>query len=606
VSLFAQIRVYIDSLVHPSARLDPLTAARHRAFIAPRFIGGLVALTALPIHLALSGVPSPLEVLFYAWLATPVLTAGYLSRSGHYERAQIMSSASLAVLITAVGMATGGITSFAAVWLVVIPLEAALAASRRVVTIASALALGAAGLLYLAGQPHLFAASAPSAALMALGVISAALYATGLALGSASLARTGSRLLVVEEDRYRLLARNITDVITRHRRNGTVRFASPAAESLFGVPAKTLLGHGLFDRVHVGDRPAYLTAFADAAAKGLSSSVEFRIRREAPAAESESPAQFIWVEMRCRALDRAEGEDAQSEREVVAVIRDVTDRKVQEQAVDDAREEAERANAAKSHFLATMSHELRTPLNAIIGFSEMLANEDMMQLDKTRRHEYALLIGESGHHLLSVVNGILDMSKIESGNFEITPEPFAPAPVIGTCCDLMALRAREAGIDLVCRVPADLPDIVADKRAVKQILINLLSNAIKFTQRGGKVSVTAEVGGADATFTVDDTGVGIGEDDLRHVGDPFFQVRTAYDRPHDGTGLGLSIVKGLVELHGGELGIRSRVGSGTSVSVRLPIDCERGRVVEAAPNVQRLPVPEPVARPTDIRMRKSA
>ena len=170
----------------------------------------------------------------------------------------------------------------------------------------------------------------------------------------------------------------------------------------------------------------------------------------------------------------------------------------------------------------------------------------------------------------------------------------------------MALRAREAGIDLVCRLPADLPDIVADKRAVKQILINLLSNAIKFTGRGGRVSVMGEAGATHVTFTVEDTGVGIGEDDLRHVGDPFFQVRTAYDRPHDGTGLGLSIVKGLVELHGGEVGIRSRVGSGTSVSVRLPIDCERGRAAEAAPNVQRLPVPEPVVLPTDIRVRKRA
>jgi cell cycle sensor histidine kinase DivJ len=117
--------------------------------------------------------------------------------------------------------------------------------------------------------------------------------------------------------------------------------------------------------------------------------------------------------------------------------------------------------------------------------------------------------------------------------------------------------------------------------------------------------VTAEVKGTDVTLTVEDTGVGIGEDDLRHVGDPFFQVRTAYDRPHDGTGLGLSIVKGLVELHGGELGIRSRLGSGTSVSVRLPVDCEKTRAVEAAANVLRLPVPEPVAL-TDIRMRKSA
>ena len=605
VSLFAQIRAYIDSLVHPSARLDPLIAARHRTFIAPRFIGGLLALTALPIHLAVSGVPSTLEILFYAWLATPILIARYLSRTGQYERAQMMSSAALATLIATIGMATGGITSFATVWLVVVPLEAALSVSRRVVIVASIMALAAASLLYAAGQPQMLDGSAPSSALMALGAISAALYATGLALGSASLARTGSRLLVVEEDRYRLLARNITDVITRHRRNGTVRFASPAAESLFGVPAKTLLGHGLFDRVHVADRPAYMTALADAAAQGISSSVEFRIRRETQTDESDNPTHFIWVEMRCRALDRAAGESAESEREVVAVIRDVTDRKVQEERVDDAREEAERANAAKSRFLATMSHELRTPLNAIIGFSEMLANEQTMQLDAARRHEYALLIGESGQHLLSVVNGILDMSKIESGNFEITPEPFTPAPVIGTCCDLMALRAREAGIDLVCRVPPDLPDIVADKRAVKQILINLLSNAIKFTQRGGKVSVTSEVGGAHVTFTVEDTGVGIGEDDLRHVGDPFFQVRTAYDRPHDGTGLGLSIVKGLVELHGGELVIRSRVGAGTSVSVRLPIDCERARVAEHARNVQRLPVSEPVVA-TDIRVRKRA
>ena len=155
-------------------------------------------------------------------------------------------------------------------------------------------------------------------------------------------------------------------------------------------------------------------------------------------------------------------------------MRDVTERKTQEQALEDARAEAERANAAKSRFLATMSHELRTPLNAIIGFSEMLMKEAQLLLDVKRRHEYAKLINNSGHHLLSVVNGILDMSKIETGNFEITPEPFAPAQVIGDCCDLLALRAREAGIDLVRRVADDLPEIVADKRALNQILLNLL------------------------------------------------------------------------------------------------------------------------------------
>ena len=174
-----------------------------------------------------------------------------------------------------------------------------------------------------------------------------------------------------------------------------------------------------------------------------------------------------------------------------------------------------------------MSHELRTPLNAIIGFSEMLTNEELAA-HRCRRgaSEYAQLINESGHHLLAVVNGILDMSKIETGNFEITPEPFAPAPVIANCCDLLALKAREAGIELARALPADLPEIVADKRALNQILINLLSNAIKFTDRGGKVDGRAPRStGARSCITVEDTGVGIGAEDLPRVGDPFFQAR---------------------------------------------------------------------------------
>ena len=593
VSLFAQISAYIESLVHASARRDPLTAARHRAFIAPRVIGGLLALTALPVHLAVNGAPSHLEAFIYAWLATPVLIAFYLSRTGHYSRAQIMSSASLAALVTAIGAATGGISSFAAVWLVVIPIEAALAASRRVVMVASAIALGAAILLYLGQLSEVFATVPTTAMLEISGILSAALYATGLALGNASLARASSRLLIVEEDRYRLLARNIADVITRHRRNGMVRFASPAAELLFGVPAKSLLGHGLFDRVHVADRPAYLTALADAASDGVSSSVEFRVRRDALPDQSEMPAQFIWVDMRCRPLDQIDGESADGEREVVAAIRDVTDRKVQEQAVESAREEAERANAAKSRFLATMSHELRTPLNAIIGFSEMLANEEMMQLDTAaparirdadRRVRSSSAVGRQRHprHVEDRVRQFRDHARAvraRAGDRHLLRSDGAA-------------RARSRHRSGLLGVPPDLPDIVADKRAVKQILINLLSNAVKFTQRGGKVVVTGEVSGADVILRVEDTGVGIGEDDLRHVGDPFFQARTAYDRPHDGTGLGLSIVKGLVELHGGELGIESRVGSGTSVSVRLPIDCEKARVSEPSPNVRRLPTAE--------------
>ena len=138
-------------------------------------------------------------------------------------------------------------------------------------------------------------------------------------------------------------------------------------------------------------------------------------------------------------------------------MRDVTERKLQQQALEEARAAAEQADAAKTRFLATMSHELRTPLNAIIGFSEMIMQEDLLMLDAARRKEYAQLINDSGQHLLSVVNGILDMSKMESGTFELAPEPFAPRAALVNCCNLLALKARESGIDLVTRAPDDLP-----------------------------------------------------------------------------------------------------------------------------------------------------
>ncbi len=281
--------------------------------------------------------------------------------------------------------------------------------------------------------------------------------------------------------------------------------------------------------------------------------------------------------MRCRPLDEAGGKER---REVVAVLRDVTERKTQEQSLSDAHAETERANAAKSRFLATMSHELRTPLNAIIGFSDMLMKEEALALDAKRRGEYAGLINGAGYHLLAVVNGILDMSKIETGNFEITPEPFAPAHVVADCCGVLALRARDGGVHLEKVPTGDLPEMVADKRALNQILLNLLSNAIRFTDRGGTVTISVRAEAAHMTFAIEDNGVGISDADLARVGEPYFQAESAYDRRHGGTGLGLSIVKGLVKLHGGEIAIRSRIGEGTRVAVRLPLDCERARAPE--------------------------
>nr|WP_284701507.1 ATP-binding protein [Rhodoplanes tepidamans] len=593
-------------MVHPSVQGDPLARARHRAFIAPRLIGSLTALVAFPAYLALRGAPSALEVLVFCWLVAPILTSYFLSRTGRYESAHVLSALALTGIVTVVAAKTGGIGSFAAIWLVVVPLEGALSASRRVVALASMLALGAAGLLVGMGAfgllPAPLGAGHDAGVLAALGVVSAALYATGLALGAESLTRKSFWLLYAEEDRYRLLARNMTDVITRHGPNGAVLFASPAVEPLFGVSAGELRGHGLFDRVHIADRPAYLSALADAAAHGLARSVEFRVRREPDTAGA--PVRFVWIEMRCRPLDRAVAGPEPGTREVVAVMRDVTERKEQERALDQARAEAERANSAKSRFLATMSHELRTPLNAVIGFSDMLINEKALGITPERRLEYARLINESGSHLLSVVNDILDMSKLETGEFDIRPEPFALAPVVHSCCDLLALKAREQDIRLEVAIDPALPEIVADKRALKQILLNLVSNAVKFTDRGGCVTVAARREATRLAIMVEDNGIGIREDDLARCGDPFFQSRDSYDRPHHGTGLGLSIVKGLVGLHGGEVAMASRLGAGTCVTVRIPLDCDPARTrrappVPAASTVRRLNLPGEPA-PEDI------
>jgi cell cycle sensor histidine kinase DivJ len=561
------VRSYIDALVHPSVRGDALASARHRTFIGVRLLAGLIVFAAIPLYLAAAGAPGLLETALFAGLISPLVVVWYLSQTGNLERAHLISTALLGALIALISGASGGVMSFAAPWLAVLPLEAALSASRRVilasiaVTLGIALGLWGAAVLEWIPQPSLPAS--PSTHFLAL--LSAALYVGAIALGMGAFTRSGERVKRAGEARYHLLARHMSDVITRHGRNGVVTFISPAAERLIGAPAAALMGHSLFERVHVADRPNFLAALIEAS-RGHTASVEYRLRHgPLNGIGNESREAFIWVESRCHAL-----EGASEPGEVVAVTRDVSRRKLDAEALEAARREAERANEAKSRFLATVSHELRTPLNAIIGFSEMLTSETSHGLDAERRADYARVIRDSGQHLLAVVNGILDVSRIEAGHFDLNPEAFAVAPLVESCHEMMLLRAEQAGIRFDVELARDLPEAVADQLALRQVLINLLANAIKFTPRGGSVRLAAKTAGSELLLSVSDTGIGIAESDLAQVGQPFFQARSSYDRPYEGTGLGLSVVKGLVEMHGGKLEITSRVGEGTRALVRLP------------------------------------
>jgi cell cycle sensor histidine kinase DivJ len=248
----------------------------------------------------------------------------------------------------------------------------------------------------------------------------------------------------------------------------------------------------------------------------------------------------------------------------------------------------------RQRLLANVSHELRTPLNAIIGFSEMLANVDLCPKSPDQQREYARIINASGQHLLSVVNTILDMSKIESGVFAIEPEHFDLGALIDFSCDLVKLKAQQKKIELLAACTPNMSEVVADKRACKQILLNLLSNAVKFTPEGGRVTISArQDNGSDGAFVdinVSDTGIGVTPAELKRLGDPFFQARATYDRPYEGAGLGLSIVRGLVALHGGVISFASEPNQGASVTVRLPIDCRKAVRADAlSARIETLP-----------------
>ena len=239
------------------------------------------------------------------------------------------------------------------------------------------------------------------------------------------------------------------------------------------------------------------------------------------------------------------------------------------QELREKTEQLEIANRHKSEFLANMSHELRTPLNAIIGFSEVLLARMFGQLND-KQDEYLQDVLSSGRHLLSLINDILDLSKVEAGRMELDLAPFNLPLALDNALTLVRERAMRHGIRLELAVGADVGDLVGDERKIKQILLNLLSNAVKFTPEGGRVGVRAEQANGTVEVSVSDTGIGISPEDQEAIFEEFRQVGTDYARKREGTGLGLTLARKFVELHGGRLWVKSLVGEGSTFTFSLP------------------------------------
>ncbi len=274
---------------------------------------------------------------------------------------------------------------------------------------------------------------------------------------------------------------------------------------------------------------------------------------------------------------------------IATSISDISERKKVEEELDDHREHlrelvqertlelasskegAEKANKAKTEFLASMSHELRTPLNAIIGFSNAIKDQIFGPLGHSRYVEYMDDIQASGEHLLSLINDILDVSAIEAGKAELSEEELSIPMIVDASHTLIRARAKQGKLSLELDIADNLPGIWGDQRRIKQVLLNLLSNAIKFTPEGGTITTTAQlINNSGLTISVADTGVGMAEKEITKAMTQFGQVDSELDRKHEGTGLGLPLAKGLIELHEGCFDVISEKGKGTTVSVTFP------------------------------------
>jgi cell cycle sensor histidine kinase DivJ len=476
--------------------------------------------------------------------------------TGQTEGPEIVSALALSVLASALAYATGGLSSPFLIWLFAAPVQAALSGSRAGV-VASA-AFSAAG-LFGVGALHM-ANALPPTVLPAGTIPMLTILAAAAALGAIVWSLIDALKPAPAPETILYLADPVSDgapdMILVLGSDGRIASASAAARRMLGMEPQELEGLMPGVLVHIAEFQSLWAALQGAQTSPDAMTAQVRLRKK--------DGSFVWTEI----VLRAEGQG------IVACVRDVAARRAQELAMAEEAAAAVEQSRSKSRFLANMSHELRTPLNAIIGFSDMIRQEVFGPVGHSRYREYAGHIHSSGQHLVDMISDLLDMSKIEAGKFKLALKPVELAPLVDESVEMMKLQADQAGVAMTTMLPRDLPSPMADRRAVKQIVLNLLSNAIKFTPAQGRVVVGARRDGMNVVLEVRDTGVGIPEADLQRIGKPFEQAGDPMRDMHKGTGLGLSLVAALAGLHGGRMRIDSAPGDGTTVTVTLPIDAK--------------------------------
>ncbi|WP_448206832.1 PAS domain S-box protein [Azospirillum sp. sgz302134] len=374
--------------------------------------------------------------------------------------------------------------------------------------------------------------------------------------------RTAEALLMAEA-RTDAIVDTAADAILTVDDSGMVHSFNRAAEEMFGIPASEIRWQKIDRLLPAPDGGPSMdllrAVLPDGAAPAVGKGHDIVAMR---ADGTRFPAEL--------SVSAIEGG---GRRMFTGIIRDITERKRIEQELIRAKEAAESADKAKSAFLQIMSHELRTPLNAVIGFSQVIEMRLLGAAEVDRYTEYATSIRQSGEHLLGIIDDILDITKIEAGNLDLTDGPVDLTDLVGQGLNLVAIQAGKRGVAVSIDLPDGMPMLWGDAQRLRQVLVNLLSNAVKFSKAGDTVTVGARQDGeGGAALFVRDTGIGMAPEDIPKALTPFTQVDQSMTRGYEGTGLGLPISKRLVEAHGGALHIDSAPGQGTTVTVRLPAE----------------------------------